>query len=84
MTDASDPTSNPAPTRRSPAVLWLLFALLVAFAAWRGWAWWQARQQAAGAAQFDTQQQLGALEARLESLRREQRSQAQRLQQADA
>jgi uroporphyrin-3 C-methyltransferase len=84
VTDASDPTSNPAPTRRSPAVLWLLFALLVAFAAWRGWAWWQARQQAAGAAQFDTQQQLGALEARLESLRREQRSQAQRLQQADA
>jgi uroporphyrin-3 C-methyltransferase len=62
----------------------LLLALLVAFAGWRGWAWWQARQQAEGAAQLDAQQRLTALEDRLESLRREQRSQAQRLQQADA
>jgi uroporphyrin-3 C-methyltransferase len=63
---------------------WLLLVLLVAFAGWRGWAWWQARQHAASVAEADSQQRLSALEERLESLRREQRSQAQRLQQADA
>ena len=84
MTGASDPISTPAPARRSPALAWLLLVLVVAFAGWRGWAWWQARQHAASVAEADSQQRLSALEERLESLRREQRSQAQRLQQADA
>jgi uroporphyrin-3 C-methyltransferase len=84
VTDASDPIPDPRPPHRGSLLPWLLLALLVAFAAWRGWAWWQARQQAAGHAEADAAQRLSALETRFESLRREQRSQAQRLQQADA
>lgn len=79
MTDASDP----APSRRSP-LLWSLLLLLVALAGWSGWAWWQARLRTAALAETDTRQRLSALEGRLESLRSEQRSQARRLQQADA
>lgn len=80
MTDASD---TPSP-RRVPPLAWLLLLLLVALAGWRGWAWWHARQQAEVTAASDALQRVDALEQRLEALRREQRSQAQRLQQADA
>ena len=79
MTDAPD-VSTP---RRRPLWPWLLLAL-AALAAWGGWTAWQARQHAALRAAGDAEQRLSALEERLASLRREQRSQAQRLQQADA
>lgn len=80
VTDASDAS----PPRPRPLLPWLLLLLLVAIAGWQGWAWWHGRQQAENVAASDALQRVEALEQRLESLRREQRSQAQRLQQADA
>jgi uroporphyrin-3 C-methyltransferase len=59
----------------------VLFVLLLAFAGWRAWTWWQAQQRAAEA---DTARQLDALAGRIDALRRDQRAQAQRIRQADA
>ena len=84
MTDPSDPDLQPNPTRRRTIVPWLLLALLLGLGGWRGWHWWQAeraeRQAVAGA----SEQRIFALEERLAALRRDQRSQATRLQQAEA
>ncbi len=72
------------PRRRSASALWWLALLLLAFAGWRGWHWWQARNAREHAVLADTTQQLDALQSRLDALRRDQRAQAERLQQADA
>jgi uroporphyrin-3 C-methyltransferase len=61
-----------------------LLLLLLVLAGWRGWHWWQLRQAQAQTIAADTDQQLQALDARLDALRGDQRAQAQRLQQADA
>ncbi|MEJ7746393.1 MAG: hypothetical protein WKF61_06505, partial [Luteimonas sp.] len=76
--------SLPAPRRHSPAVLWLAVLLLLVFACWRGWQWWQARTASAQAELSGTTQQLLAMDSRIDALRRDQRTQAQRLQGADA
>lgn len=77
-------TAASAPARRSRAGgLLLLILLLVALAAggWFGWQQWQA-QLARTQAQSD--QQRAALDERIDALRQSQRTQAQRLQQAEA
>jgi uroporphyrin-3 C-methyltransferase len=58
--------------------------LLLALGGWRGWTWWSAQESAARAAASGAEQRIAAFEARLDSLRRDQRGQGQRLQQADA
>ena len=80
------PTPPPtvAPARRSRAgalLLSLLVALLLAAAGVFGWRYWQAGEQQR---QSLAEQQRAALDARVESLRQLQRTQAQRLQQAEA
>ena len=61
-----------------------ILVLVVGLAAWRGWAWWQARGEGKRHEQAMTVQRLEALEARAEALRRDQRAQAQRLLDAAA
>lgn len=80
------PTPPPpvAPARRSRAgalLLSLLVALVLAAAGVFGWRYWQAGEQQR---QSLAEQQRAALDARVESLRQLQRTQAQRLQQAEA
>lgn len=83
VTETDFPESPPPPTRNRSA-LWLLALLLLALVGWRGWVWWSAKSSAAHAAFSDVEQRIAALESRLDSLRRDQRGQGQRLQQADA
>lgn len=80
MTDSA----TPAPSRPRLAGLTLVIMLVIAaMVAWAGWRHWQARQ-AVEAVELDAGQRLDALETRVDSLRRDQRAQAQRLQHADA
>jgi uroporphyrin-3 C-methyltransferase len=62
-------------------LLWLVLFMVLAVAGWRAWQSRVARDQARA---HETTQQWQALEARIDALRRDQRAQAQRLQQADA
>ncbi|MCY7353727.1 MAG: hypothetical protein LH470_01335 [Lysobacter sp.] len=64
--------------------MWLVILLLLGFAGWRGWQWLEARDASKQAELSGTAQQLAALESRIDALRRDQRTQAQRLQTADA
>lgn len=86
MTDPQPtaPQSTAPPRRRSLGWLWLLVLLVLAFVGWRGWQGWQSRQANAQAQIVDAEQRVALLEESLGSLRRDQRSQGQRLQQADA
>ena len=85
MTDLSDTDdTQPTPARRRTLVPWLLLALLLGLGGWRGWHWWQAEQAEHQAVASASEQRILALEERLAALRRDQRSQAARLQQADA
>lgn len=77
------PLPPPAARRSYGWVLWALVALLVGAGAW-GWKQWQARGERELAEQADAGQRLDALEGRIDAIRRDQRSQLQRLQQADA
>lgn len=80
----NDPDPTVPKRRRSLGWLWLLVLLVLAFAGWRGWQAWQSRQATAQAHIVDAEQRLALLEESLGALRRDQRSQGQRLQQADA
>lgn len=63
---------------------WLLLLALLVLGGWRGWAWWQAERARDAAGASAASERMLALEERLAALRRDQRSQAARLQQADA
>ena len=82
--DTPAPVTHPSPARRTGAGGLLLTCLLLlgaAVAAWFGWQRWQAQQTRTNA---QAQLQRQALDARVEVLRATQRTQAQRLQQAEA
>lgn len=82
---SSTPAPTPIPTRRASSPWpWLLLLLALAGAAWYGWHQWQARDARERAAVADAGQRLDALDGRFDALRRDQRAQTQRLQQADA
>ena len=76
----------PSPTRRSNRGLLVMLALVLVagLAGWRGWVAWQARETRAQAEVQDAEQRVVALEQRLEALRRDQRAQTQRIQDAAA
>ena len=57
----------------------LLVVLLLGFVAWRGWVAWQARENRIQAACRRAEQRMGAMEQRIEALRRDQRAQIQRI-----
>ena len=80
MNEAVPPTAR----RRLGALPWLLVLMVLALLGWRGWAWWQARLAGEQAQANASAQQWQALDARIDALRRDQRAQDQRLQQADA
>lgn len=77
-------TPSPSPRRRRSLLPWLVLLLSIGAASVAGWHWWQDRQAHERAATVDNAQRLDALSGRLDALRRDQRAQAQRLQQADA
>lgn len=83
MSSTPDPSSAAAP-RRSRGWAWLLLILALAGAGAWGWMQWQARSERERAKAEDAGQRLDALEGRIDSIRRDQRAQLQRLQQADA
>lgn len=79
--------TNPPPTttpRRSSALAWLLLLFVLPLAAWLGWRAWQSQRDEQRVQAANQVQRVEALEARFAGLRRDQRAQAQRLQQADA
>ncbi len=80
---AAPPRAQIAPRGRGTAWLWLL--VLAALGA-AGWFWYdgQRRDERMRTAAADSAQRLRALEDRIDGLRRDTRSHAQRLQQADA
>lgn len=81
----STPSPTPAaPASRSHVWVWLVLLALVAVLGWRGWDWWQARTAKNYAVAAGTSERLDALAGRMDALRRDQRAQQQRLQQADA
>ncbi|BDU18470.1 uroporphyrinogen-III C-methyltransferase [Lysobacter auxotrophicus] len=82
-------SDNPAPTappvRRSHGwIAWLIVVAMALVAGAWGWTQWQARSARESEQQADAGQRLDALEGRIDAIRRDQRSQLQRLQQADA
>ena len=89
MTADMEPTPTevagrvPAPRKRS-ALPWLLFLALLALLGWRGWQEWQSWQSRAAAAANAEAEQVQALDARIDALRRDQRAQGQRITQSDA
>jgi uroporphyrin-3 C-methyltransferase len=81
---AARPTAAPPAASRSGSLLaWIVLVALVLLG-WRGWQLWQAQRADAQAQATTSAQQWQALDARIDALRRDQRAQAQRLQQADA
>lgn len=94
MIDTDTPNATPAPAAPPPParsrrgrggrfVIWLFLLALLAVLGWRGWIWWQAHQADDLAAARVQVQQSQALESRIDALRRDQRAQAKRIQQAD-
>ena len=70
--------------RGARLVMSLVLLALLAALGWRGWLWWQSREAGADAAARAQSEQWLALDARLDSLRRDQRAQSQRMAQAEA
>lgn len=81
----NDETPSASRPRGHRALIALLLVIgLVAVAGWRSWVGWQARTAQTQAAAADAEQRVAALEQRVEALRRDQRAQTQRLQDAAA
>jgi uroporphyrin-3 C-methyltransferase len=78
-----DSTSTPRRRGYGGLILLLLALGLLGFGAWRGWVWWQLRD-AQAQAEAEAVQRIAALEERMEALRRDQRAQTQRIQDAAA
>lgn len=78
-----DSTSTPRQRGYGGLILLLLALGLLGLGAWRGWVWWQVRD-AQAQAEAEAVQRIAALEARVEALRRDQRAQTQRFQDAAA
>ena len=86
MNETATPPPAPAPprpARRNGGVTWWLLLVVLAVAAWQGWRWWQA-QVHARTEQAGQLERLDGLEARVDALRRDQRANAERLQQSAA
>ena len=85
MSTVSPPAPTTPPARRSRGwIAWLIVVVLAVIAGAWGWTQWQARNERDREQQLDAGQRLDAVEGRIDSIRRDQRSQLQRLQQADA
>jgi uroporphyrin-3 C-methyltransferase len=69
---------------RTGLIVMLLALLLLGLLGWRGWAMWQARETHVRASAAETEQRIGALEQRIDALRRDQRAQTQRILDAAA
>lgn len=82
----TDPRPSTAPRPSAPRsrglLAWIVLVALLLLG-WRGWQLWQAQQLRTQAQASTRAQQWQALDARMDALRRDQRAQAQRLQQAD-
>ena len=79
--------SNASPTGQRAdrkLLLALIALLLLGLIVWRGWASWHARDVRMQAQAQASEQRIAALEQRLEALRRDQRAQTQRIQDAAA
>jgi uroporphyrin-3 C-methyltransferase len=76
--------SPPITPRRSSALAWLLLLLALPLAGWLGWRAWQSQRDEQRLHAASQLQRVEALESRIDVLRRDQRAQAQRLQQAVA
>jgi uroporphyrin-3 C-methyltransferase len=77
----------PSPSRaggNGRLVVLAVVVLVVGLGVWRGWTWWQARIAQEQTALSAAEQRLEALESRMDTLRGEQRKQAQRLLDAAA
>lgn len=83
-TDTAPAAPPVAPRRKSHAWPWLLLLVVLGLAGWFGRNWWQAHDARQRDALIGTDQRLEALDDRIDGLRRDQRAQNQRLQQADA
>ena len=82
MTEETTP--SPRERGRAGSIALLLVVLLLGFVAWRGWTAWQVRETRIQAAAAGTEQRMAAMEQRIEALRRDQRAQTQRIQDAAA
>ncbi|WP_425502286.1 uroporphyrinogen-III C-methyltransferase [Pseudoxanthomonas sacheonensis] len=81
----TEETISTAPKRgRIGSIALLLALLLLVLLGWRGWAMWQAREARAQASAAENEQRIGALEQRIDALRRDQRAQTQRILDAAA
>jgi uroporphyrin-3 C-methyltransferase len=81
----TEETISSAPKRGRTGLIVLLLALaLLGLLGWRGWSMWQAREAQVRAVAMETEQRIGALEQRIEALRRDQRAQTQRILDAAA
>ncbi len=77
-------TSSPSRRGSRSLIVVLLVVLLSGLLAWRGWVAWQARETQAQARADAAEQRIAALEQRIDALRRDQRAQTQRIQDAAA
>lgn len=81
----TEETTSSTPSRGRTALIVLLLALLLlGLLGWRGWAMWQAREARTRASAAEAEQRIGALEQRIDALRRDQRAQTQRILDAAA
>jgi uroporphyrin-3 C-methyltransferase len=79
-----DHSPAPARPRRLGWLLAVPAVALIALLAWLGGKAWQAREDRLQAQALEAEQRVAALEQRIDALRRDQRAQAQRLQDAAA